>query len=51
MSFLGKGTDMYVKEEAFKFQDEGRYDEARQILSDIFSKQELLLAITMQCLQ
>lgn len=41
MSFLGEGTDMYVKEEAFKFQDEGRYNEAQQILSDIFSKQEL----------
>lgn len=41
MSYLGVGTDMYVKEEAFKLQDEGRYNEAQQILSDIFSKQEL----------
>ncbi|MBK5720010.1 hypothetical protein JGH11_03905 [Dysgonomonas sp. Marseille-P4677] len=40
ISFLDKGTDIYLKEEAFKFQDEGRYEEACEILTEIFSKQE-----------
>lgn len=40
MSFLDKSSEMYLKEEAFKLQDERRYQEAYQILSDIFSQQE-----------
>jgi len=40
MSFLDKGTEMYIKEKAFKLQDEGKHEEALEILSDIFKKQE-----------
>ena len=40
MSFLDKNTEMYIKEKAFKLQDEKRYEEACEILTEIFLKQE-----------
>lgn len=40
MSFLDKGTEIYSKEQAFKLQDEGQYEKACEILSEIFKKQE-----------
>ncbi|MBB4034329.1 hypothetical protein GGR21_000214 [Dysgonomonas hofstadii] len=40
MSFLNKDSEMYIKENAFKLQDEGKYQESCQILMDIFSKEE-----------
>jgi len=40
ISLLNKDSDMYIKEMAFKFQDEKKYDEACRILMEIFSKEE-----------
>jgi hypothetical protein len=40
ISFLDKNSELYMKEQAFRLQDEGRYSEACQILDEIFSKQE-----------
>lgn len=36
MGLLDKGTDMYMKEKAFKLQDIGQYNEACEILTKIF---------------
>lgn len=40
MSFLDENTEMYRKEKAFKLQEERRYEDACNILTEIFSKQE-----------
>jgi hypothetical protein len=40
MSFLDEESDLYMKENAFKLQDEGKYEEACAILTEIFSTQE-----------
>lgn len=40
MSYLDKNSEMYIKEKAFKLQDEKNYEEACRILTEIFSKQE-----------
>lgn len=40
MSLLDKDSEMYMKEKAFKLQDEQKYEEACEILTEIFSKQE-----------
>ncbi|MFV0538069.1 MAG: DUF6377 domain-containing protein [Dysgonomonas sp.] len=41
ISLLDKDSEMYIKERAFKLQDEGQYEEARRIFTNIFDKQEL----------
>lgn len=40
MSLLDKDSEMYMKEKAFQLQDGQKYEEACQILTDVFSKQE-----------
>jgi len=40
MSFFDKNSEMYIKEMAFKLQDEKKYEESCEILTEIFSRQE-----------
>lgn len=40
LSYLDNGSDLYIKELGFKYQDEGNNKEACKILLDIFSKQD-----------
>ncbi|MDR1092031.1 MAG: DUF6377 domain-containing protein [Prevotella sp.] len=40
MSFLDEKSEMYLKEEAFKLQDERKYEEACKILTEVFSNQK-----------
>ncbi|MDU1890382.1 MAG: DUF6377 domain-containing protein [Dysgonomonas sp.] len=40
MSLFDKNSEMYLKENAFKLQDEQKYNEACEILTEIFLKQE-----------
>jgi len=40
MALLEKKSEMYLKEEAFRLQDEGSYEEAYKILTKIYSDQE-----------
>jgi len=40
MISLVKDSEMYLKEKAFKLQEKGQYEEACEILTKIFSKQE-----------
>lgn len=40
ISYLNKDSEMYIKEMAFKQQDEGKYEDACRTFIDIFNKQE-----------